>query len=61
MRPSDGERRGRFPSGKVSLFQPLDPLDPLPPRGQGEPREGKGAEKGRGAYEYRPYKYEPNP
>lgn len=45
MRPSEGERRGRFPSGKVSLFEPLDPLDPLPPRGQGEPRGRKGVQK----------------
>lgn len=45
MRPGEVERRGRFPSGMVRKFGPPDPPTPLPPRGQGEPREGKSARR----------------
>ena len=45
LRPGRGEQRGRFPSGMVRKFGPPDPPTPLPPRGQGEPREGKSARR----------------
>ena len=58
MRPREGERRGRFPSGMVRKFLSPPTPDPPPPRVKENTEGGEGAPEGRESCRDRPYMFE---